>query len=137
MQSRVLAFALFVGCTPRPHAEPSVPPVKGASPESDCGADRFGSEASFTLDRAGLRARGASPELLAKLDGSAYAYFRTLARAYELRTCARFRDERWYLPVVAIHGDAHVEQFVVTPTTAGLEDFDQSAFGPAVVDIVR
>jgi hypothetical protein len=136
MQSRVLGFALFVGCTPGAHAEPSVPPVKGASP-TDCGADRFGSEASFALDRAGLRARGASPELLAKLDGSAYAYFRTLARAYELRTCARFRDERWYLPVVAIHGDAHVEQFVVTPTTAGLEDFDQSAYGPAVVDLVR
>jgi hypothetical protein len=41
------------------------------------------------------------------------------------------------LPVVAIHGDPHVEQFVVTPTTAALEDFDQSGYGPAVVDLVR
>src|SRR5262245_9757388 len=122
MQSRVLAFALFVGCTPRPPAEPAAPPAKSAPPKSDCGTDRFGSEASFALDRADLRARGASPELLAKLDGSAYAYFRTLARAFELRTCAHFRDVRWYLPVVAIHGDAHVEQFVVTPTSAALED---------------
>ena len=30
-----------------------------------------------------------------------------------------------------------VEQFVITPTTAALEDFDQSGYGPAVVDLVR
>jgi Uncharacterized protein conserved in bacteria (DUF2252) len=82
-------------------------------------------------------ARGASPALLEKLDRSAYTYFRALARPFELRTCARFRDERWHLPVVAIHGDPHVEQYVVTPTTAALEDFDQSGYGPAVVDLVR
>lgn len=30
-----------------------------------------------------------------------------------------------------------MEQFVVTPVTAGMEDFDQSGFGPAVIDLVR
>jgi Uncharacterized protein conserved in bacteria (DUF2252) len=137
MQSRVFALVLFVGCTRPPRAEPSVSPSKSASHLADCGTDHFGSDASFALDRADLLSRGASPALLEKLDRSAYAYFRTLARAFELRTCARFRDERWHLPVVAIHGDPHVEQFVVTPTTAALEDFDQAAFGPAVVDLVR
>jgi hypothetical protein len=132
----LFALALFLGCTRPPRAEP-LAPVKGASPAADCGTDRFGGEVSFALDRADLRARGASPRLLEKLDRSAYAYFRAVARPFELRTCARFRDERWRLPVVAIHGDPHVEQFVVTPTTAALEDFDQSGFGPAVVDLVR
>jgi putative phosphoesterase len=133
----VLALVLFVGCTRPSRAEPPPSPVKSASPAADCGPDRFGSEASFALDRPDLLAHGASPKLLEKLDRSAYAYFRALARPFELRTCARFRDERWHLPVVAIHGDAHVEQFVVTPTTAALEDFDQSGYGPAVVDLVR
>jgi len=137
MQSRVLALVLFVGCTRPPRVDPPVPPAKSASQVVDCGADRFGSEASFALDQADLLAHGASPKLLAKLHRSPYAYFRALARPFELRTCARFRDERWLLPVVAIHGDPHVEQFVVTPTTAALEDFDQSGYGPAVVDIVR
>jgi len=135
--AQLLALVLFAGCTRPPRAEPPVPPVKSAAPAADCGADRFGSEASFALDRADLLARGASPKLLGKLHRSPYAYFRALARPFELRTCARFRDERWHLPVVAIHGDPHVEQFVVTPTTAALEDFDQSGYGPAVVDIVR
>ena len=137
MRSRVFALVLFVGCTRPPRAEPPAPPVKSAPQGPDCGADRFGSEASFALDRADLLLRGASWKLLEKLDRSAYAYFRALARPFELRTCARFRDERWHLPVVAIHGDPHVEQFVVTPTTAALEDFDQSGYGPAVVDLVR
>jgi hypothetical protein len=137
MQSHVFALVLFVGCTRPPRAGPPVSPSKSPSQLTDCGTDRFGSEASFALDRADLLSRGASPTLLEKLDGSAYAYFRTLARPFELRTCARFRDERWHLPVVAIHGDPHVEQFVVTPATAALEDFDQAAFGPAVVDLVR
>lgn len=37
----------------------------------------------------------------------------------------------------AIQGDAHVEQFVVTAKTFGLEDFDSAGFGPVVVDLVR
>jgi hypothetical protein len=137
MQSRVFALVLFLGCTRPPRAEPPAPAAKSAPQGVDCAADRFGSEATFALDRADLLAHGASPKLVEKLDRSAYAYFRALARPFELRTCARFRDERWHLPVVAIHGDPHVEQFVVTPTTAALEDFDQAGYGPAVVDLVR
>jgi len=137
MQSRAAALVLIAACTRPPHVEPSVQPVKTAAGAADCGIARFGTEASFALDRVDLVARGASPKLLEKLDRSAYTYFRALARRFELRTCARFQDERWHLPVVAIHGDPHVEQFVVTPTTAALEDFDQAGFGPAVVDLVR
>ena len=135
-KKQLLALVLFVGCMRPPRAEPPVPPVKSAPQVVDCGADRFGSEASFALDRADSL-RAAHRRSCSRSSTDAYAYFRALARPFELRTCARFRDERWHLPVVAIHGDPHVEQFVVTPSTAALEDFDQSGFGPAVVDLVR
>ena len=36
-----------------------------------------------------------------------------------------------------LHGDAHVEQFALSADAWGLEDFDDSARGPALIDIVR
>lgn len=105
-------------------------------PHHDC-ASNFGAEASLQLDKAKLRANGAAPRLIAKIDASAHRYFRLLAVEFSSRVCLAFRDMRWYLPVVAVHGDAHLEQFVVTPSTFGLEDYDQAGFGPAVVDLVR
>lgn len=129
-----------VGCSTQVAgpAEPAAPPlVAPAAPAAPCAGDGFGAAASFKLDRATLRGEGATDALLAKLDGSAYRYFRLLARPFEARTCHAFEDLRWRLPVVAIHGDAHLEQFVVTHESYGLEDFDQAGFGPAVVDLVR
>jgi hypothetical protein len=136
---KVLVIALGVfGCGSRPTPVAMPAAKRATAQETPCADGEFGSDdASFVLEPADLRAGGASPELLAKFAKSPYAYFRALARPYELRTCAGLRDQRWRLPVLAIHGDAHIEQFVVTPTTAGLEDFDQSGYGPAGVDLVR
>jgi hypothetical protein len=36
-----------------------------------------------------------------------------------------------------LHGDAHVEQFALTKDAWGLDDFDDSARGPALIDIIR
>jgi hypothetical protein len=144
--------AAFVACVVLPFlggcpAAPPPPPVSPATPSARllaaasrdpaCDSDAFGSAASLVLDRAKLRANGATPALFAKLDSSAHRYARLLAVETAARTCFAFRDVRWHLPVVAIHGDAHIEQFVITPRTFGLEDFDQAGFGPAVVDLVR
>ena len=41
------------------------------------------------------------------------------------------------LPSGAVHGDAHLEQFVVTDDDFGLADFDSAGYGPAIVDLVR
>ncbi len=136
----VVLALIITACTPEPKPvapSPSTPAasVKTAPPCND--DDDFGAHASFALDRNELRARGASAKLLEKLGRSPYVYFRALSRQYELRSCAAFRAERWHLPFVAIHADPHLEQFTVTPTTAGLEDFDQSGYGPAVIDLVR
>jgi hypothetical protein len=78
----------------------------------------FGEHASLRLTRATLRAQEASPALVEKLRSSAYRYFRLLARQFAARTCYEFRDLRWRLPV-AVHGDAHIEQFVVTNDASG------------------
>src|SRR5262245_48848938 len=79
---------------------------------------------------------GASPELLDRLRHDAFAYFRFVNRAWTERVCEAFADVR-DLPTVRLHGDAHVEQFALTQDEWGLDDFDDSARGPAFVDIVR
>ncbi len=96
-----------------------------------------GDAASFRIDKATLRAKGASPALINRVSARALRYFRLLARASSARTCLEFGDLRWRLPAVAVHGDAHLEQFEVTGQTFGLGDFDMAGFGPAVVDLVR
>ena len=55
--------------------------------------------------------------------------------------CARLRDLRRRPPrperAYRLHGDAHLEQFALTKDAWGLDDFDDSARGPALIDIVR
>ncbi len=125
----VVLVAALLGCA-CPERAPALRDVPHAEPA-------FGNSASLALDKAELRSAGAAPSLLAKLDASVYRYFRALSVEYSSRVCFEFQDLRWHLPVVAVHGDAHVGQFVVTETTFGLEDYDQAGFGPAVVDLVR
>jgi hypothetical protein len=92
---------------------------------------------SLRLNRAALRANGASDALLDRIGTSAYRYFRAVAEPFKHRTCEAFRDLRWRLPSSAVHGDAHLEQFVVTDDDFGLADFDNAGYGPAIVDLVR
>jgi hypothetical protein len=97
----------------------------------------WGTRASLRLDVEAWRAGGASDALVRKVEASPLRYFRLLAPQFSDRTCFAFRDLRWRLPSAAVHGDAHVEQFVVTGQTYGLEDYDRAGYGPAVVDLVR
>ncbi len=112
-------------------AAPSIPSTQPTDPTLN--PELF----SFQLDKAKLRANGASDSLLDKLGASPYRYFRALAEPSKHRTCEAFRDLRWRLPSGPVHGDAHVEQFVVTDDDYGLSDFDNAGFGPAIVDLVR
>src|ERR1041385_6540704 len=79
----------------------------------------------------------APPELIERLRADPYDYFRFVNRSWIARVCEVFRKDVEELPVVRLHGDAHVEQFAVTNDAWGLDDFDDSARGPAVVDIAR
>jgi hypothetical protein len=51
--------------------------------------------------------------------------------------CGLLADIREGLPEVNLRGDAHNEQYAVTSLGRGLTDFDDSARGPYVIDLVR
>ncbi len=79
----------------------------------------------------------AAPELIERFRADPYDYFRFVNRSWIARVCDDFARDLQGLPIVRLHGDAHVEQFALTKDAWGLDDFDDSARGPAVVDIVR
>ena len=78
----------------------------------------------------------APADLVNRLRADPFTYFRFINRAWTTRVCEILAD----VPdpaIVRLHGDAHVEQFALTRDAWGLDDFDDSARGPAFVDIVR
>jgi hypothetical protein len=79
----------------------------------------------------------ARPALAGRLRQTPHNYFRFVNRAFSEAVCRLFADVRRDLPDVNLHGDAHVEQYAVTSLGYGLTDFDDSAQGPYVVDLVR
>jgi hypothetical protein len=109
---------------------PAAPPPSASPTPPD---DAF----DLRLTKAALRANGASESLIDKISASAFRYFRAMAEPFKHRTCEAFRELRWRLPSGAVHGDAHLEQFVVTDDDFGLADFDKAGYGPAIVDLVR
>ncbi len=78
----------------------------------------------------------APAELVDRLRADAFTYFRFVNRSWAARVCDAFRDVS-DLPIVRLHGDAHVEQYALTDNEWGLTDFDDSARGPEFIDIVR
>jgi hypothetical protein len=78
----------------------------------------------------------APTDLVERLRADPFTYFRFVNRPWAALVCSAFADVS-DLPVVRLHGDAHVEQFAVTKNAWGLDDFDDSARGPEYIDIVR
>ena len=79
----------------------------------------------------------ATPELIERLRADPYTYFRFVNNSWVARVCEVFARDLEELPLVRLHGDAHVEQFAVMQDAWGLDDFDDSARGPAIIDIER
>jgi len=77
------------------------------------------------------------PALRARLRATPHGYYRFINAAFTREVCRRFADVEATQPGVTLHGDCHVEQYAVTELGRGLTDFDDSAGGPALVDIVR
>jgi hypothetical protein len=75
-------------------------------------------------------------ELREQLAADPFTYFRFTNRAWIARVCDAFADVA-DVPIVRLHGDAHVEQFAVAGRAWGLDDFDDYAHGPFFVDVVR
>ena len=111
---------LLVGCAAH-HGGPP-PQTSGTA------ASRFASEWARAAE---------APELRARLASSPLGFFRFVNQAWTQEVCEAFASEYGRLPLARLHGDAHIEQYAVTDGARGLDDFDDSARGPAVVDIVR
>jgi hypothetical protein len=79
----------------------------------------------------------AGPKLIERLRAEPFDYFRFVNGPWIERVCDAFAANVRDVPEVRLHGDAHVEQFAITKDAGGLDDFDDSARGPAVIDIVR
>lgn len=78
-----------------------------------------------------------SPDLLELLSAEPYAFFRFSNRAWAKAVCDELRDDLGEMPMLNLHGDAHIEQYAVTAADQGLDDFDDAASGPPVLDLVR
>ncbi len=104
------------------------------TPQKSGGATSY-SEAWLLPDLA--RLDSAPPELQRRLQDNPHALFRFVNHAWMRQVCAAFSDELRSLPAVRLHGDAHIEQYAVTANARGLDDFDDSAIGPSVIDLVR
>jgi hypothetical protein len=77
------------------------------------------------------------PVLWARLRATPHGYYRFINATFTREVCRRFADIEAAQPAVTLHGDCHVEQYAVTELGRGLTDFDDSAGGPALVDIIR
>lgn len=78
-----------------------------------------------------------SRDLLERIVGSHFGYFRFTNRDFADEVCGVFSSVLDEMPTVNLHGDAHLEQYAVTSVGRGLADFDDSSIGPAVIDLVR
>jgi Uncharacterized protein conserved in bacteria (DUF2252) len=85
-------------------------------------------------DAAELKGR---PDLVERLRDTPRGYFRFVSRPFTHAVCAQWRGAGVRFPDVNLHGDAHLEQYAVTSLGRGLTDFDESARGPSVIDLVR
>jgi len=83
------------------------------------------------------RLAAASPALQERLREDPFVYLRFLNTGWAAAVCEAFRGELPALPNAILHGDAHVEQYAITATAHGLDDFDDAAHGPSVIDLVR
>ena len=94
-------------------------------------------DAASRFAREWARVADGQPELRARLAARPMAFFRFVNQAWTREVCEAFASETGRLPSARLHGDAHIEQYAVTDSARGLDDFDDSARGPALVDIVR
>jgi hypothetical protein len=83
------------------------------------------------------RLAAAPLDLQQRLREDPFVYFRFVNMEWASRVCASFRDELPALPPAMLHGDLHVGQYAITATARGLDDFDDAARGPSVIDSVR
>jgi len=134
----------LAGCgAPSPQPIASAEPETKLAPEPSADAhDAAGDAAPSTADQ-GLFVDPTSfdfsrnPELVGRIAETPHRYFRFINIAFSRVVCSQYADAMKSMPKVSLHGDAHLEQYVVTDLGRGLTDFDDSSRGPAIMDLTR
>lgn len=76
-------------------------------------------------------------KLLERILATPHGYFRFVNVPFSEEVCRRFSDVIDEVPIVNLHGDAHLEQYAITDLGRGLTDFDDSSVGPGLIDLMR
>ena len=121
--SAALAVIVLVACSSRPMPPSPPPPPAPVQPDI------------FTVD--GARLRASDPDIAKRVAVSPFNYFRYQNRAFADRVCNRWASRIPTMPLVHVHGDAHIEQYAVAEGGRGLADFDAAGEGPPVLDFAR
>ncbi len=129
----MLATTMLLACPSNPPAI-SQPPSPSASTAGPTPASARAEVLHDPVESYDLRGR---PDLRHRLLNSHYAYFRFTNLRFANAVCTRFSDAKASMPLVNLHGDAHLEQYAVTSLGRGLADYDDASTGPAVLDLVR
>jgi hypothetical protein len=129
----VLLAALASGCT---CGEPETAPETAPGPEPARPTDTEESDNPLYVPPSSYDFAANRP-LLERIRESPHGYFRFINVAFSEQVCERFRGQLTEMPTVNLHGDAHLEQYVVTNFGRGLSDYDDSSTGPSVIDLVR
>jgi len=123
-------------CSARPYRRLGAFLVLFAATVAGCGASSPRPQATTSddplrLEQAEIDALPA--DLRLTLAEDAHHYFRYIADRFVGLECEVADDG----PTVNLHGDAHVEQYLVTTLGRGLGDFDEATTGPVSIDLVR
>lgn len=78
-----------------------------------------------------------NPSSMNRVADSPHRYYRFIAEPFAAVVCDRYAGLAEGAPVVEIHGDAHLEQYMVGSPGRGLSDLDRHARGPAIMDLLR
>lgn len=135
--SRAGLLAAAVVASSCAHGPSTIGPVDGGPGTSGAGkaaANRPPGPLDVQADAPEVRDH---PSLRNRLRATPHGYYRFINTAFTREVCRRFAGLAASQPAVTLHGDCHVEQYAVTELGRGLTDFDDSAGGPALVDMVR
>ncbi|MEL6820657.1 MAG: DUF2252 family protein [Calditrichota bacterium] len=76
-------------------------------------------------------------DLLDRLLSGPHGYFRFINIQFSSEICRRMGERLAEMPMLNLHGDAHLEQYAITDIGRGLTDYDDSSTGPGGLDLMR
>jgi hypothetical protein len=134
-----LAIVVLTGvaCSPAPKPIEPPPLTTATSKKNDPSSPSTSSSSSPSLSVDPVALFESDRPVAIKIARGPFQYFRYTNRPFVDMICARYKSTIPDMPLVHAHGDAHLEQYAVAAEGRGLSDFDASALGPPVVDLVR